>query len=276
MADTTSVTVGDAVRRDRYATGILSHDRTTERRRLGLLERDRDPHTIAALEALEPQETWRCLEVGAGNGSIARWLCTRCPRGAVVAIDSDTRYLSTEWAPNLEVRRQDIVTEEFADEPFDLVHARWLLANLPEREQILERLARLLAPGGWLVVEDPDIAMIDSSPHPMFQRLVLAQEKLLRDSHGEDMRWARRRLPAALHELGLVDVRMSISMIYVGDGGAGDDWARLSNAQWKQDFVDSGLLTAEEFEAAMAQFDDPAFIDIMRLTVSAVGRRPAG
>lgn len=261
-------------RPDRYATGILSHDRPTEGRRLELLERDRDPHTIAALDALHPAESWRCLEAGAGHGSIARWLCARCPRGAVVALDSSTRYLSAEWAPNLEIRRQDLVTDGLGGELFDLVHARWLLANLPEREHVLERLAAAVAPGGWLVVEDPDIAMLDSSPHPLFRRLVLAQERLLGDSHGEDMRWARRRLPAALHELGLVDVRMTVSMTYVGDGSAGDQWARLSNAQWREDFVGGGLLTAEDFDAALAQFDDPAFVDIMRLTVTAAGRRP--
>jgi hypothetical protein len=34
-----------------------------------------DPGTIRHLQDIGISEGWRCLEVGAGGGSIAKWLC---------------------------------------------------------------------------------------------------------------------------------------------------------------------------------------------------------
>ena len=55
---------------------------------------------------------WRCLEVGAGAGSIAGWLADRVgPSGQVIATDLDTRFLEQQARPNLEVRRHDVVRD---------------------------------------------------------------------------------------------------------------------------------------------------------------------
>jgi hypothetical protein len=43
------------------------------RRRLVQLEALWDPSTIRHLQALGVTDGWRCLEVGAGGGSITRW-----------------------------------------------------------------------------------------------------------------------------------------------------------------------------------------------------------
>ncbi len=45
-----------------------------ERERLDLLERLSDPLSQRHLTALGIGQGWRCLEVGAGHGSVARWL----------------------------------------------------------------------------------------------------------------------------------------------------------------------------------------------------------
>ena len=101
------------------------------------------------------QPGWRCLDVGAGGGSLTQWLCERVgPRGSVVAVDADTRFLDKLGAANLEVRRADVVHEPLPERAFDLVHTRFLLQHLPERERVLEKLARAVKPGGLLVVFD--------------------------------------------------------------------------------------------------------------------------
>src|SRR5687768_12680860 len=68
-----------------------------ERDRLSILEKALDPITKGHLERLAFASTTRprrCLEMGAGGGSIARWLADRCsPGGTVVAADVDTRFL---------------------------------------------------------------------------------------------------------------------------------------------------------------------------------------
>src|SRR4051812_38250562 len=80
--------------------------------RLGALEALWDPGTQSVIEALGIAPGWRCLEVGAGAGSIAAWLAARvAPDGDVLATDLSTRHLDGLSAPNLEVRRHDILKD---------------------------------------------------------------------------------------------------------------------------------------------------------------------
>ncbi len=57
-----------------YRSGLLSKDTPHERGRLGLLERwgDLESHAVLAQCGLTPAS--HCLEIGAGAGSVARWL----------------------------------------------------------------------------------------------------------------------------------------------------------------------------------------------------------
>ena len=76
-----------------------------ERERLALVERYHDPISVAALERLGVDAGWRCLDVGAGAGSIARWLAERVlPAGEVLATDLDTRLLEPLTASGVQRR----------------------------------------------------------------------------------------------------------------------------------------------------------------------------
>lgn len=121
----------------------------------------------------------------------------------MVATDIGTSFLAGLSAPNLHVVQHDVVTEDLPCGSFDLIHARWLLVNLPEREKVLTKIVTWLALGGWLVIEELDHFPMDSSPRLGLRRFITAVEQLLADSHGADFRWARRRLPTALAEAGL-------------------------------------------------------------------------
>jgi len=83
------------------------------RRRLRGLEHLLDADTIRHLEALGVGMGWRCLEVGAGGGSIVKWLCGRVgPNGYVLATDVDTSFIEGLTMPNVSVRRHDIVSDD--------------------------------------------------------------------------------------------------------------------------------------------------------------------
>ena len=100
---------------------------------------------------------WRCLEVGGGGGSIARWLCQQVgAQGQVVATDIDTRFLDELDLPNLEVLRHDAVNDALPEAAFDLVHARAVLCHLAGRDEVLSKLVTALRPGGWLLLEEAD------------------------------------------------------------------------------------------------------------------------
>src|SRR5206468_1516768 len=112
--------------------------------------------TVRVLEGIGLQPDWRCLEVGAGGGSIARWLAERLDGGSVVATDLNVRDLDPGPSGRVEVRQHDVVAEQLEEAAFDLIHARLLLEHLPQRAAVLDKLVLALRPGGWLVVEDVD------------------------------------------------------------------------------------------------------------------------
>lgn len=256
---------------DRYSTGVLSHDIPTELQRLQLLERTLDPATIRILAEREVPEDARCLVLGAGAGSIARWLAERFPAGQVVAVDIDTRYL--EPGPNLEVRQADVRTLEVPEGSFDLIQARALFMHLPEREEALAKAATWLVPGGWLVAQDLVHPLAESSPHPVWRRVLGAMIELI-ESQGADLSWARSRQPAALAEAGLDDLGMAMDVFTIGDGSPCEEFWRVFIRQVAPNLVGRGLLPPDDLAAVLALFDDPEFIEPGETLISAWGRRP--
>ena len=113
-----------------------------------------DGNTIRYIERRGIAAGWSCLEVGAGGGSIASWLCSRVgPLGRVCATDIDTCFLSELSASNLQVLRHDIRTESLPTSVFDLAHVRLVLLHLADRDAILGRILRTMKPCGCIVVE---------------------------------------------------------------------------------------------------------------------------
>lgn len=258
---------------DRYSTGVLSHDVPTELERLRLLEAMLHESTTGILGKLGIAESWRCLELGAGAGGVARWLAERCPSGEVIAADVDTRFLDADHAGNLEVHAVDARAARYAPGSFDLIHARALLMHLPEREQVLAKAVRWLAPGGWLVIEDPAIFPAQSSPHSVWRTLLNAFAALLAQQ-GTDLSWARRRLPTALSDNALIDLGLAMNVTIVGDGGPGETMWRVFLDQVGPSMIDRRLIGAHEFAAACRLLDDPGFLDTTDTLISAWGRKP--
>lgn len=256
---------------DAYSNSVLSHNIPTELSRLQLLEHMVDPITRAAVTALPLERTWRCLDLGAGAGSVARWLGQRCPNGQVVAADIDTRFL--EPMGNVSVCEFDVRTQNFPVGSFDLIHARAFFMHFPEREELLSKVATWLAPGGWLVAIDPDLFPLSSSPYVEWRRLVDGLNRLM-TAHGADLHWARRRQPTVLANAGLVELGVSISAAVVGDDGPSDRFWRTFLAQSARQLIEDGFLSAEEIAAGTALLDDPEFFDLPSAFVTAWGRRP--
>ena len=85
-----------------------------------------DEHTKSQLAATGLGSGWRCLEVAAGAGSIARWLGEFVgPAGTVCAVDVNTRFLR-DLPTNVTVVEHDITTGPPEHAAFDLVHSRSL------------------------------------------------------------------------------------------------------------------------------------------------------
>ncbi|HJQ00746.1 MAG TPA: methyltransferase domain-containing protein [Jatrophihabitans sp.] len=256
-----------------YASGALSKDTPEEFNRLQLLEAWGDPDTQGVLTDTGLSSGWRCLEIGAGAGSIARWLAGRCPDGTVVAVDADTRYLNEQQSDNLEWRAGDIRTMDFAASSFDLIHSRCTFCHLVERAALVDAAVGWLAPGGWLVIGDPLCLPAAASIHEPIRRFFGALELAWR-AQGSDMSGWAQAIPAQLARAGLRDISVLTRANCLGEQGP---YGQLSIANVKQEggyLVDRGLLDQADVDAVLALCQDPGFMDIRSITVYASGRKP--
>ncbi|MFC9994007.1 class I SAM-dependent methyltransferase [Nocardia sp. NPDC127526] len=135
----------------------LPNDWDSAAARLALLGAAYDPASIALAQRLGVRPGWRCLEAGAGGGSFARWLCsTALPGGRVLAVDTDPRHLTDRPRRGGEVAQLNLVTDDIPQNAFDFIHTRFVPLHIADRDLVIERLTRALAPGGVLVLEEGD------------------------------------------------------------------------------------------------------------------------
>jgi 2-polyprenyl-3-methyl-5-hydroxy-6-metoxy-1,4-benzoquinol methylase len=100
---------------------------------------------------------WQCLEIGAGAGSMMRWMAEIVgTSGKVTAVDLDTRFIQDTPLSNVEVIEADINQVTFATS-FDLIHIRNVLIHLKD-QAVLTKIAKLLKPQSWLIIEEPDFS----------------------------------------------------------------------------------------------------------------------
>jgi len=256
---------------------VFNHDWGSELDRLRLVERLYDPGTIRHLETLGVGPGWRCLEVGAGAGSIASWLAERVgPGGRVVATDVQTDFLQKLANPAVEIRCHDVAADALETSAFDLVHARMVLQHVPERDEALKRMVAALAPGGVLVEEDLDCGALAPVPGPraaFFERC-LGPVFGLMEAGGYDPYFGRR-LPAILRAAGLLAVDAD-GWIAVGTCGsvASEMW-RLTVERFREPLVAQGHLTATEVDELLALHDNDEFVFLYPAMITAWGHQPA-
>ncbi|MBB5867848.1 SAM-dependent methyltransferase [Allocatelliglobosispora scoriae] len=251
-----------------YIDGVLSKDIPTELARLRAIEELCDPISRAVITSLGPQPTWRCADVGAGAGSIATWLARTA---TVVATDLDTRYLTP--GERLTVLTHDVAAAPAPGDPFDLVHARFLLETIPARAVAVRRLTEWLRPGGHLVVVGVDLSVSAFTPHPILRTVTAALLGLFQEQLRTDPTFTRG-LPSLLAGHGLVDIRMEFHPIVIGDGGPGERAMRATFEQAFGPLTAAGKVTAEQVEEARAWFGQPGHIDIVGLMPVVWARRP--
>jgi SAM-dependent methyltransferase len=255
-----------------YADGVLANRADRSAERLRLLATLYDPATERLLAGLGLPETGRFAEIGAGDGSTARWLAEFRPGVQVLATDIDPGLLEDGGLPNLRIALHDVRTDPLPPAAFDLVHCRAVVSHLPDREEVIRRMSSWVAPGGWLVVEEPLICPLGESAYPAFRRLTAGIEAVLRET-GSDVRWPRR-VPLALSGLGWAELGMSALMCPCHQGSPGNEAMRLIALQTLPVMVGRGILGAAEAEAGLACLDDGGFAEIGFGLISAWTRRP--
>lgn len=248
---------------------------TREKQRLDALGGLCDEGTIRHLRARGIRPGWRCLELGAGSGTIARWMAREVgPTGHVVATDLDARFLEPLAADGIEVRCEDIVAHPPSVGVYDLVHARAVLQHIPAREQVFASLVRAVRPGGWLVLEDAITPHASCHPPlPVWPVLMGAMAAGLARA-GADPAYGMA-LPSAFARAELADLGCDARAPIMASATPSMDFVRLSIEHIADKLVGAGVVTQRELDDALHAFQTPGYTMTAVIIVTAWGRVPS-
>ncbi len=259
----------------RYALASVAAD--LERSRLEKLQAINDPATLARLDALEIDEGMRCVEIGAGAGSIARALAERVGKtGEVVAADLDPRFLDDFEGPGRSVLTHDITQGPVPPADFDLAHARALLAHVEDLPGAARDIVASVAPGGLVLCEEPDYGACQPCD-PDHPSSAIFQFYLDGVMAGERMDpYAGRNVYRALVEAGLEDVQTNAQTEIVRGGSFRARYRRETMENVREMAIGAGSYSEASFEALLDCLADPSFHYVDVLWVGVWGRRPIG
>ena len=269
------LSVGNVWAEEQYT---LSNQWEKARERLQLLEDYSNPYTFRKLEQAAIQEGWTCLEVGAGLGGVTRWLADKVgPQGQVDALDMETVFLEEIDKPNVNVLRQNLVSDPLPQGKYDFIFARDVLIHIPQREEVIKSLVGALKPGGVLMVED--VANLpsgvpyqrftnDADLNAMFQAMMDTLEE-----HGHMSLYTGYRNVFYFEGAGLADVDARASAPFKRGKSLEGAMLNLTLVQLKPLFVQHGY-DPEKIEALRQHFlsDDARFWGFVRVTTT--GRKP--
>jgi SAM-dependent methyltransferase len=243
--------------------------------RLRLVEEALDPTTVAHLERTGVRAGWCCLELGAGAGSIMKWLASVVGEGgSVVALDKNTSHIQNVSSPQVQIKEGDFFEMSLEGE-FDLAHCRYVLIHNRTADAILEKLASVLRPGGFLVAEEPDFtsAKLLGRDGDVSQQRVnnaicrMFEEMLLDPAYGLS-------LPEKIAAAGLQVLEVD-SRIHLACGGS--PLARMmgeSTRALADKYVATGEASLSDIERYIANAGNPCFWSVYYATVSVIAKKP--
>lgn len=260
---------------------VFDNDSTHSQEQHRCLTAAYDPITLERLAATGVTAGWRCLDIGAGGGSVARWLAERvAPDGAVTATDIKPHHLlHLAKQPGLVVLAHDVAADPLPEAAFDLIVARLVLQHLPERDAVLGKLVRALRPGGTLQIDEldatyePPLLTPDDAAAELYRTFLCAKTAALR-AGGGDPHWGRR-VPAAMRAAGLVDID---TRPHVGLRRAGSPELRLQlhhTHHLRERLIAAGM-TERQLDDVRTLLLDPSFCAVSSTLYSVQGRRPEG
>lgn len=241
-----------------------------ESRRLQLLEQRLDPLTKRRIQRLGVSKGARCLEIGGGRGSITRWLAELVgPDGRVIATDLQLGFLTEIGLSNVEIVRHDIRTDRFPPSSFDLIHTRAVLMHISPGVDLLQRIVSWLAPGGWLVLEEPDFGMWVGDADPVWA----ASPQTTRVAFPSMAMGQGRSLLRQIHQLGLTRVGADAEIDIIQAGTDLAEFYSLSQAALALPKAQAGAVSMAEATALVDRPADDDFLSCGFVHIGVWGQR---
>ncbi|MFD5543656.1 class I SAM-dependent methyltransferase [Streptomyces sp. NPDC127079] len=256
----------------RYGEAVFRPEQAGESERIDFGALAYDDITMARLQALGAGPGWRCLDVGAGTGTVARRLLDEAGVESVLAVDRDVRFLPGR--PGLDVLETDITAAHAVRGRFRLVHARFVLMHLGEHERLITTLAELVEPGGVLVLSDAVDVTNDRTPDTPYTVAMRAMWQGLRATIGTDVSWVPS-YPRLLRGAGLLPVAAELHVPPLLPGSPlsrfwADTWERSRSAM-----VATGLVDDAAVDAAIRYLASDECAALSAGMLTAWGRQPS-
>jgi SAM-dependent methyltransferase len=195
----------------------LLGDSRAEAARLRAQARLWDPTAHALFDRLKIRRRVRILEIGPGAGSLHRERRRRV-RGPVDAVEpSETfargleRLAARDGFGKGRIWRGNLSGVDLPRASYDVIFARWVFLFLPDPAAHVRQLARALAPGGVLAVEDYQRETLRMIPPPAAWERFLAADRAFFESQGGDASIGARLAPLfARAGLEVVDITPTV------------------------------------------------------------------
>jgi SAM-dependent methyltransferase len=256
-----------------YGQDLFEPEHLQEAERIDAAALVYDPVTTGRLRALGSGPGSRCLEVGAGTGTVVRWLLEEAGAAEVVALDRDTKGLDDLADARLRVVTADLRDENLDLGGFDLIHARFVLMHLPERRQLVSRLARWLNPGGRLVLGDALEVPNPLDTTSAYRRTMDAMWQALRSTIGTDT----SDVPAYPHFLREEGLQNVAAELFCPQLVAGSPLARFWSETWNRmrpALEETGRVDSAAIDDALAYLVSPRLAELGPGLMMAWGQRP--
>lgn len=184
----------------------------------------------------------RCLDLGAGAGTMSQWMAEQ--GGEVVAADIKPQHIRVH--PRVTVVQVDASSDALPEGPFDIILIRMLLAWLPQRSQVLRKAIDRLACGGTIVTIDWESTWGKSLLHssiPDAQNYFTEFQKAFRKSmvaKGHDSIWYSK-VHGEMVDAGLTDVRTTTASRSWRSGQPGAVLPLITTTEARERLIECGF-----------------------------------
>ena len=239
----------------------LQESELKELERLQAIERVFDSASRKRIQATGISPNWRCLEVGAGAGSIAQWMAEIVgEHGKVVAVDLNTRFIKKIQRSNIEAIEADIRHLTLESQSFDLIHVRYVLIHVPDFQVALAKMLDFLKPGGWIVIEEPDFSAAraiagNEIACQSMNRVNVAIAQMFA-SRGMDYAFGIK-LPAIFQQLNLQELSVENDTALAPGGSGIATVMKMSAERLADKYIATGKATQQDIEQYCQIAEDP-------------------
>jgi ubiquinone/menaquinone biosynthesis C-methylase UbiE len=243
------------------------------------------PEARTMLEQIGVGRNWWTIDVGCGPLGILDLLAEFTGPGAeVIGLERDPDMLdfghelmAQRGLDSVRLIQGDARKTEMPESSFDLAHARLLLVNLPEPEEVVGELANITRPGGWVALEEVDWISWTCDPmHPSWARLLDINATI----------WRKRRmnvnigrcLPRMLTEAGLTDIQYKSQANVFRHTDVHQFLLLAFTAINRTEMIEGGYTTEEEYteltESLRTHLENPTTFVTWPMFCQAWGRKP--